>query len=169
MKGRNIIGHRFYVNLQGAQISSRYFKVSFQYGSMHLCIFSLLKTSPVTLSSVIRKLNIYIETELFYCSFRVTENISKFLSCVQRLPPRKRLNSSFFLFFGTVLRIRSHTIQLSFSLLSLFFSRRFVADFLHFLYSISLPYLIIQGLLTGDIQLAFKVEITNYKRKLKSS
>lgn len=40
-----------------------------------------------------KKLKIDIATELFYCLFRVTENILKFLSCFQRLlPPRKRLH-----------------------------------------------------------------------------
>ena len=40
-----------------------------------------------------KKLKIYIATELFYCLFRVTENILKYLLCFQRLlPPRKRLH-----------------------------------------------------------------------------
>ena len=40
-----------------------------------------------------KKLKNYIATELFYCLFRVTENILKYLLCFQRLlPPRKRLH-----------------------------------------------------------------------------
>ena len=40
-----------------------------------------------------KKLKIYIATEQFYCLFRVTENILKYLLCFQRLlPPRKRLH-----------------------------------------------------------------------------
>ena len=97
----------------------------------------------VLLPLLIRKLNIYIETKLFYCSFRVTENISKFLSCFQRLPPSKRLNSSFFLFFGTVLEYEVILFScLSPSFLSFsFFDKSQISSTFYTL--ITLPHLII--------------------------
>ena len=58
-----------------------------------------------------KKLKIYIATELFYCLFRVTENILKYLLCFQRLlPPRKRLHD---------LPVLCHSLECEVTLLSL--------------------------------------------------
>ena len=82
MKGREYYRVDFTLIYKGRRLLLGVLKLSLFGINMNLCIFFLLIINkPVEVLNTFKcnkKSTIYIETELFYCFFRMTENISKF-------------------------------------------------------------------------------------------